>query len=318
MTIPGKLTQILTALAALSLTVASLVLLSGCEDKGEAEKVRSAYYWSTTWESDSAQADFIRRNGIKRIYLRYFDVVVNNDGSVMPNATVRFASPIPDSVEIVPTVFIVNNCMGKDVDKLDSLVLQRIMQMSETHDVKGVKEIQIDCDWSNSTRKTYFAMLQRLTESAHKKGLKVSATIRLHQLSDKTPPVDRGVLMMYNTGDLTKLNRNPILDMADVAPYLQHLEDYSLPLSTAYPVFAWRVLYRDNRYVGIMHSDDDLPVIPGDSIATVQASLNTVLEAKSAVSRLNPKANNEVILFDISKQNINRINQYDYEKIFSY
>ena len=318
MTIPGKLTQILTALAALSLTAASLVLLSGCEDKGEAEKVCSAYYWSTTWESDSAQADFIRRNGIKRIYLRYFDVVVNNEGRVMPNATVRFASPIPDSVEIVPTVFIVNNCMGKDVDKLDSLVLQRIMQMSETHDVKGVKEIQIDCDWSNNTRKTYFAMLQRLTESAHKKGLKVSATIRLHQLSDKTPPVDRGVLMMYNTGDLTKLNRNPILDMADVAPYLQHLEDYSLPLSTAYPVFAWRVLYRDNRYVGIMHSDDDLPVIPGDSIATVQASLNTVLEAKSAVSRLNPKANNEVILFDISKQNINRINQYDYEKIFSY
>ena len=314
----GKFSQILTAFAVLIVTAASFALLSSCEGKSGGEKVRSAYYWSTTWESDSAQADFILRNGIKRIYLRFFDVVVDEKGRVMPNATVRFASPIPDSVEIAPTVFIVNNCLGKDVDKLDSLLLHRIMQMCETHDVKGVKEIQIDCDWSNSTRNTYFAMLRRLSESAHSKGLKVSATIRLHQLSDKTPPVDRGVLMMYNTGDLTKLSRNPILDMADAAPYLQHLEDYSLPLSTAYPVFSWRILYRDNHYVGIMHSDDDLPVIPGDSIATVQANINTVLEAKTAVSHLNPKANDEVILFDISKQNINRINQYNYEKIFNY
>ena len=47
MTIPGKLTQILTALAALSLTAASLVLLSGCEDKGEATVPKPTLYAAT-------------------------------------------------------------------------------------------------------------------------------------------------------------------------------------------------------------------------------------------------------------------------------
>ena len=318
MTVPGKhKTRILPILAVLSL-MASLLAQMSCRHEAPQPTVRSAYYWSTTWESDSAQADFLRRNDIKRIYLRYFDVVVDGSGKVMPNATVRFASAMPDSVEIVPTVFIVNNCLGRDVEKLDSLILRRVLQISETHDVVGVKEIQIDCDWSGSTRDTYFAMLSRLSAAAHKKGLKVSATIRLHQLADKVPPVDRGVLMMYNTGDLKDPKSNPILDMKDASPYLQHLEKYSLELATAYPVFAWRVLYRNNHLVGIMHSDDDLPVLTGDTIMTKEAPLKTVLEAKSAISRLNPSANHEVILFDISQQNINRIKQYDYEKVYSH
>ena len=55
--------------------------------------MRSAYYWSTTWESDSALQTFIHDNEIGRIYLRYFDVVVDDNGDVMPNATIRFAFP---------------------------------------------------------------------------------------------------------------------------------------------------------------------------------------------------------------------------------
>lgn len=211
-----------------------------------------------------------------------------------------------------------NECMTKDVSLLDSLVLGRVMQMSETNDIAGVREIQIDCDWTMSTRKTYYDFLKRLVDRANERNVKISTTIRLHQLTQPVPPVARGVLMMYNTGDVRKLEgTNPILDMRDAGPYMRHLKKYDLPLSTAYPVFAWQVLFRDGHYVGIMHSDDDLPVLKGDTVVERRVELPALLEAKGAVGRERQDANDEVILFDLSSKTINRINKYHYEKVFS-
>ncbi len=300
------------------LWAALLTTIMGCQEKEEQAPVRSAYYWSTTWEGDSATLGFISDNDISRLYLRYFDVVVTPEGEVMPNATIRFAKPVPDSMEVIPTVFIVNECMQKDVSILDSLLLHRILQMSETHDISQVHEIQIDCDWTKTTQKTYFAMLERLRDAAHKKGLQLSATIRLHQLSMEVPPVDRGVLMMYNTGNVADIRRNPILDMDDAGPYLRRLSNYDLPLATAYPVFAWQLLFRGDQLIGILHGDDDMNIFPGDTIIQREAELSTVLQAKEAVTRRRSNANNEIILFDISPQNIQRIKQYNYEEIFSH
>ena len=297
------------------LPLLSLIIMTGCR-RHDATPTRSAYDWSTTWETDSALASFLQSNDVDKIYLRFFDVVVDDHDEVMPNATVRFASPMPDSVEVVPTVFIVNGCLKKDVDKLDQLLMKRILQMCETHDVMGVKEIQIDCDWTPSTRKTYFEMLSRLRDSLHAKGLQLSATIRLHQLGEAPPPVDHGVLMMYNTGDVGNKDKNPILDLDDCAPYLPNLSKYDLPLSTAYPVFSWELLFRRDHFVGILHGDD-LPVIEGDTIITREVPLETIQKAKAAIQRIKPSANDEVILFDISKDNIERIKQYHYEKIYN-
>lgn len=292
------------------------LILAGCH-RHAAITTRSAYYWSTTWEADSYLTSFLQSNGITKLYLRFFDVVVDDRGEVMPNATLRFADAVPDSVEVVPTIFIVNGCLKKDVSKLDQLLMKRILQMCETHDVMGVKEIQMDCDWNASTRKTYFELLSRLRDSLHAKGLRLSATIRLHQLAESPPPVDHGVLMMYNTGDVRDKDKNPILDLDDCSPFLPHLPKYDLPLSTAYPVFSWNLLFRRNQLVGIMHGDD-LPVIEGDTIITREASLENILKAKDAIQHLKPKANDEVILFDISKDNIQRIKQHHYEKIYSH
>ena len=298
------------------LIVVFLAIPSCQKQQTTSVETRSAYYWSTTWELDSAQRAFLADNQVSRIYLRYFDVVIDQQGRVMPNATLRFADDMPQGVEIIPTVFIVNECLTQGVDSLGLLILNRVLQMSETHDVAGVKEIQIDCDWSKRTRDAYFALLRQLRDAAHAKGLRLSATIRLHQLSQEAPPVDHGVLMMYNTGDVRRLERNPILDMDDAAPYMRHIKNYSLTLSTAYPIFAWQLLVRANKLVGIMHGDDDLPVLPGDTILTHEVSLDTVITVRDAISRLRADANREVILFDISKNNIQRIKQQHYEKIY--
>lgn len=294
-----------------------LLLSVSCNDRGNDATVRSVYFWSTTFELDSAQMDFIRSNNIRKIYLRYFDVVINEEGKVMPNATVRFVTPQPDSVEIVPTVFITNECMVNPPDSLANSILRRILRMNDTRDITGVREIQIDCDWSKRTRENYFAMLKQLAEKAKDEGIDISTTIRLHQLSQAPPPVSRGVLMMYNTSDIKDKEHNPILDIKDATPYMKNLKNYKLPLSTAYPMFYWDLLFRGNRFVGIMHSDDELPVIPSDTIIHRDVPLDVVLKVKEMVHKNNPHANDEIILFDISKQNINNNKNQHYEKIFN-
>lgn len=299
------------------LIVASLfATVTACrQDEGQ-KTCRSAYYWSTVFELDSLQRQFIQKQGISRIYLRYFDVVMR-DGEAMPNATVQVSTTVPKGVEIVPVVYIVNDCMRMAQPQLDSLLLTRILKMTETHDLGPVKEIQIDCDWTKQTQTAYFNMLERLHQRTAEKGITLSATIRLHQLSMMVPPVDKGVLMMYNTGDVTKRGgTNAILDMKDVEPFLRALDDYDLPLATAYPVFAWQVAFRGQRFLGFMHADDELPLMAGDTVLTVEPSLETVLKARDAVEKVRPRANDEMILYEISSQNLKRINTYHYEKVY--
>lgn len=293
-----------------------LLLMTACQER---QHQRSIYYWSTTFQLDSTKRTFLKEHQINRIYLRYFDVVVDDNGEPMPNATVRFKDSIPQQLEIIPTVFIVNDCMKKDVSDLPEKMLRRILQMNETHHVVKVKEIQIDCDWTGSTRKTFFSFMEKLRALAKEQGIRLSSTIRLHQLAQTPPPADRGILMMYNTGDFTQLScEHPILDMRDVKPYLPALRRYKLPLSTAYPLYRWKIVFRNGRYIGILHTDDELPVLPGDSIAIRQPELSEILEAKEAVSKQQARANDEVILFDLNNSNITRFKYTDYEEILNH
>ena len=282
------------------------VSLLSCGGRRDNRAVRSVYYWSTTLSIDSVKQQFMHRHNISRMYLRYFDVVDGDDGM-----------PVPKDVEVVPVVYIVNSCMAAADTSLAPKIYRRVRQMNETNGIGGVKEIQIDCDWTMRTRSVYFSFLRQLRSMAAADGIKLSATIRLHQLSQPAPPVDRGVLMMYNTGDFTDLAcRKPILDMNDAAPYMPRLAGYGLPLAAAYPLYSWRILFRRGRYVGIMHADDDLPVLPGDSIVERRVEMADILKAKDAVSRKRADANSEIILFDMSNQNITRFNSDDYEKIY--
>jgi len=328
--------------AALPALVALMVLacaasLSSCGSDSRGAGERAVYYWSTTMRMDSLKEDFIRKHNINKVYLRYFDVVVASDGNVMPNATITFDNPsgttdaspddssavfsftcpLPDTLEVVPVVFIVNNCMKRNVSQLPEMILKRVMQMTETHDVQNVREIQIDCDWTVSTQQTFFNFMEQLHKLTKEAGLRLSATIRLHQLMLPPPSCDEGVLMVYNTGDMTQLNgRNPILDSRDAMPYLKHLKKYKLPLSAAYPIYRWQLLYRGGRFVGVIHHDGEYPVLDNDSIYDCQVDIDTILKVKDEITKINPRTNNRIILFDLNNHNISRFNDNDYEKIY--
>lgn len=293
------------------------LLLASCHD-GEKQDIRSMYYWSTTFRMDSTKQQFLSDHRVSRLYVRYFDVVLNERNEPMPNATIRFESPMPAETDIIPTIFILNDVMRKSTEGLADKLLARILQMNETHHIDRVGEIQIDCDWTKQTRDAYFRFLEELRTKMRAHHLRLSVTIRLHQLSQKAPPADHGVLMMYNTGDHTDIKcERPILDVGTALPYLPSLSSYSLPLSTAYPLYRWDIVFRRGRYVGILHYADELPVLPGDTIVVRQPEVADILTVKERVTRRRADANDEVILFDLTTPNIQRFKYNDYEKMFS-
>ncbi len=178
-------------LATLLLSVLAMaVAMMSCGHDGGRRGVRSAYWWKTTLSLDSMERGFIKAHGINRLYIRYFDVVRDEYGQAVPNATITFdsASALPHGVEAVPTVFVMPECLRTDVRQLAHRIVTRVMQIDSVSGVRGVREMQIDCDWTRSTRTLFAIFAREVCAVAHRHGLRVSATIRLHQLSQPAPP----------------------------------------------------------------------------------------------------------------------------------
>ncbi len=279
-----------------SLLIAVLMLTS-CQQQSPMPQQNSVYYWRTEWHLDSVECDFLKQYDIQKVYCRYFDVVMRND-EPMPNATISFAEPVDPSLSIVPTVYITEDCMHSEHKGLAKKIVERIIQMNETNDVKHVKEMQIDCDYTGRSLKTYYQFLEDVRTTASQHNMRLSTTIRLHQLSMEVPPVDYGVLMLYNTGNPQKYaERNPILDIRDVIPYISKLDDYALPLAAAYPVFLWQ------RTIYGVHVDH-----------WVEA--DEILKVKDIVEEKRPELRRTILTYHLDKENIKRYTPETYETIY--
>ena len=297
-----ELRRMAIRLASLWGLVHTVLLMAGCQAEGPKPPTQGendVYYWRTTFSLDSTERAFLTDHRIRRLYCRYFDVVMDGQRGPVPNATVSFEAEMPDSIEVVPTVFIMNNSLPKDAaDSLASLIVRRVMQINESHDIRGVKELQIDYDYTARNRETYYLFLDKVRAEARRQGLKLSTTIRLHQLSMPAPPADYGVLMLYNTGKPERFTeRNPILDMRDVTPYLRHLKGYPLPLAAAYPVFRWQ---RDIHGVAVSH----------------EASFDVIMQTKRAVEAERPELRERILTYHLNHDNIKRYQSDQYEEIY--
>lgn len=263
------------------------------------EQSNGVYYWRTDLHLDSTERAFLKQHHINKVYCRYFDVVMSDDGTEpKPNATIAFTDTLPAGIELIPTVYITEDCMHKPHKDLAEKLVKRIMQMNETNHIGNVHEIQIDCDYTSKSRATYYQFLETIKSQLSTIHYQLSTTIRLHQLSMPVPPVDYGVLMVYNTGDPRKWQeRNPILDYRDVYPYLNKLAQYQLPLAAAYPVYQW---IRNIQNVRIEH--------------TVEAA--EILKVKKALEKERPSLSKAVITYHLETDNINRYKTKTYEEIY--
>lgn len=232
------------------------------EINNERKPERSFYYWKSVFNLTNFEINRLDSLGVQTIYLKFFDV----DWEVTSNRAIPVAKlQVPnrqllEKYQIIPTVFITNETIQK-LDTSQTVLLagdiyRLIMDICKTNHLVTVHEIQIDCDWSVSSAKKYFALLKIIKQLSNKN---ISATIRLHQIKFLTksgvPPVDRGLLMCYNMGNLKNpASNNSIIESAELKKYTTDLSTYPLPLDVALPLFDWKVLFRNNIYSGILEN----------------------------------------------------------------
>lgn len=227
------------------------------------------YHWKTHFQLTQAEQGYLDAIGTKKLYVKFFDV--DWDGITnqpIPLAVVEIDTTKLNDLNIVPTVFITNRTLlqlpMEQVDTLAGLIFRKIKSLETQHPL----EIQFDCDWTAKTKAKYFALLDNLRQAfsadssfiIHHSPFIISATIRLHQLKyfEKTgvPPVDRGMLMCYNMGDLDDwATENSILDTEVAKTYLPKNSGaaYPIPLDIALPLFRWGVLFRDGRMIKLLN-----------------------------------------------------------------
>lgn len=328
-----------------SLIVLLMLVGVGCSPTPQAEKEQSEtnpakhhhpangiYYWKTTFHLNGAERDFLEKHQVKRLYLRLFDVVPadpNNPSSypttyeVVPNATLAFRDPIPDEIEIVPVVYITIEALRLiNASYLDyaRIITERILNMADFNDFGNISEVQLDCDWTQQTQEGYFAFCQAVKDKLEPHGIQLSCTIRLWQLNIACPPVDRGVLMLYNTGTITDPNtQNSILDLNDVQAYLKG-KPYGLPLDFAYPTYSWHVWFRDGAYMGLFHNlpNNDTLIKASDVVRHERVSFDELHALDSIIQLKMPQADSaSIILYHLDSANLSQYTTDEIRQIYN-
>lgn len=222
---------------------------------------RSFYYWKSTFELNQFELELLHQNNISALYIKYFDVSWNSTlNAVVPVAKIQFKQAVPDFLEVIPVVYITNNALLKShKDSIKSLAVAISKLIYAYHPVvnKLPKEIQVDCDWTLQTKEKYFALLNELKQQAGNK-LMLSATIRLHQVKYASatgiPPVQKGMLMYYNMGNIQRMQSNSIFNETAAADYAPYIKQYPLHLDAVLPVFSWIKVIRNQKIIQLLNT----------------------------------------------------------------
>lgn len=237
----------------LTLCILTWIGLASCQNKtpNYSRGENGIYYWRTTFALNDYENAFVKSHNVKKLYIKFFDVDrgwgPKNEENIIPEATIQFKDTVLSGLEIIPTIYITTSAIEamqlKEKDYAEK-ILKRVDAMCRQNQIK-FNELQLDCDWTKNTRKYFFKLCEEIKQSLDSTQT-LSSTIRLHQLTQTPPPVDKGVLMVYNTGNLMELStENSIFSRKDIEPYLRdnRLSNYSLPLDVAYPAYGWSVVF---------------------------------------------------------------------------
>lgn len=212
------------------------------------------YYWKTVFKTSTFEKEILADNQVSKLYVRYFDVDISpTDGAFYPKAAIHFESPTK-GFDIVPVVYLKNKIFLKsngDVIDLANKISDYINQINAKNQIVST-EIQLDCDWTETSQKNYFAFIATFKKIRKEK---LSATIRLHQIKyakiTKIPNVDKGVLMYYNMGTIAVDAPNSIYDKSNADKYMGSIKNYPLKLRVALPIFSWAIHIQNHKVLGL-------------------------------------------------------------------
>lgn len=201
----------------------------------------SYYFWENRYNLEQDTND--------KLYIKVLDIKYSNKLEIIETNFIKSAPK-----DFIPVVFITN----KTLQNLDYKVISdQIINLVKKF---NFNEIQIDCDWSDSTKNNYFLLLKELKNNLNKN---ISSTIRLHQIKyfNKTgvPPVDYGVLMYYNMSSLGDFDtKNYILDNNEAKKYHYNFENYPLKLKLALPLYSQAIQFRDKKAINLFENVEQI------------------------------------------------------------
>lgn len=222
------------------------ILMIGCS-KTEINNDYGFYYWRSKLSLTENEKQTLNKSKVPNLYTRFFDIVkVNNQ--FLEVGVVAVDSHFSIRKKIVPVIFMTNetwyNIKPDEIVFLADQINEHIDRIKNNHQLNLENEIQIDSDWTVSTKADYFKFLQTLKNVSKKK---VTCTLRLHQVKDKLqtgiPPVEKMYLMCYATSSpLENQQQNSILDVKTLKSYLKNLEVYPVKLDVALPIYSWGIV----------------------------------------------------------------------------
>lgn len=244
------------------------LLMTGCRIKPHHTVTPAVYYWKTVFAPTAYERMRLIDAGCNRMYVRCFDVSRDPaTGAPKPVGVIRNLAGADASFRYIPVVFITQDVLrGLSAAETNTLAGQIASLVQSIFSPLPVPdEIQIDCDWTTTTRDAYFSLLTALRRQPFMAGKSLSCTIRLHQIKYRLrsgiPPADRGLLMCYNMGSLKQPgSHNSIIDVPLAKSYLGDLDSYPLQMDVALPLFSWCLQFREGHLKGILRD------VPPDAI----------------------------------------------------
>jgi len=222
------------------------ILIISCS-KTEVNNDYGFYYWRSKLSLTENEKQTLNKSKVPNLYTRFFDVVKQND-QFLEVGVISIEKDPSINKKIVPVIFITNetwfNIKPNEIEFLAYQINDHINRIKNNHHLNLENEIQIDSDWTTSTKADYFKFLQTLKKISKKN---VTCTLRLHQVKDKTqtgiPPVEKMYLMCYATSSpLKNQQQNSILDVKTLKSYLKHIDDYPVKLDVALPIYSWGIV----------------------------------------------------------------------------
>ena len=312
------------------------------------------YFWRTRFNLNASEKKILEDFEAAHLYVKILDIDWSDDEKFPIQVGAIDTFPVSNQkINITPVIFITNrtffNISENLIDSFAEAVVKKCFSYSG---FAYVKEIQFDCDWTETTRQKYFLFLEKIKkhfEFSENKNIQLSATIRLYPYKyfQKTgvPPVHAGMLMVYNLNALDEPEtRNAILDIPTLKTYLTGNKKYPIPLGLALPIYAQGVILRDGRAVHLFNNltsgevENDLHftkqttttysvkqncyfkgvyIYADDVLRFDEVSKENLLEASELLSKKFRNNINEICFFSLDSLCLKNYNPEDLYKVLS-
>jgi hypothetical protein len=363
MTLP-RLAPLLYLLVVFSVAVS-------CKQQKPPVITRAYYYWRNSTSLSSEEIVFLRQHAVRKVYAKCLDIDWNDIHyayplTITPVHKIAYAfkhySSDTLNATVVPVVFITNKTFQRiDSTEIPLLATHILRKCLPNFDSLGVTnrqyslpysqpvEIQFDCDWSVGTKNKYFYFLREVKRQLGTRNILLSATIRLHQYKYPSmtgvPPVNRGMLMVYNINKLTEYTvTNSIFDYTKAKAYFTSRQPYPLKLDMALPAYAWGIVFRQGQFYQIENSltEDmlrksaflqhsrqnfykvtadtvfyDMYLRPGDEIKIEQVNASTLLQAAALAGKAINTDSFSISLFELSQHEITNYSHETIEQVYN-